>query len=282
MPPLDSRRLPSGNQRAVLAAIENVREGRVFDLGTELRSDMPTADRTTLLPFRLSQYRTPRCLREPVPTPGFDFSMDVVEGSPHQGTHIDAFVHVQASGRIYGGLDVRDVFDDFGWRQHGVETIEPIVTSGRLLDVARQLRIDPLPDGFEITPDHIEHCLSGSPLRKGDAVLIRTGKFTVDYKGDGSDYFSSAPGVGTEAAIWLHDRGMSVLGTDTSATEPTPLRDAAHTVHRAMLVERGVHLIEIMNLDELAASGATSFMLICLPLKIRGATGSWVRPIAII
>jgi len=266
----------------VLEAIENVHEGRVYDLGTELATDMPQGNREFLLPFRLSQYRTPRCLREAVPTSDFDFSMDVVEGSPHQGTHIDAFVHVQANGQIYGGLDVRDVFDDFGWREHGAETIQPIVTTGRLLDVARELGTDPLPDGFEITADHLERCLSKVPIKQGDAVLIRTGKFAADYQGDGARYYSSAPGLGTDAAIWLCERGMSVLGTDTSATEPTPLRDPTHTVHRALLVERGIHLIEIMNLDELAASRATSFMLICLPLKIRGGTGSWVRPIAIV
>ena len=92
---------------------------------------------------------------------------------------------------------------------------------------------------------------------------------------------SSQPGVGPAAAVWLYERGMAVLATDTTGTEPVPHPDPARTTHRAMLVERGVHLIENVFLDELARDHVIESTFVCLPLKLTGATGSWVRPIAI-
>jgi kynurenine formamidase len=71
---------------------------------------------------------------------------------------------------------------------------------------------------------------------------------------------------------------MGLLGTDTSGTEPVSFLDPAHTVHRLLLVERGMHLIEILNLDEPADAKVDPFLFVCLPLKVRGATGWWVRP----
>jgi kynurenine formamidase len=267
----------------VRAAVELVGDGRVFDLGTELAYDMPNGPRENFLPFRLSQHRTPQCLVLPNDPPAFDFSMDVVCGSTHIGTHIDAVVHVQAEGRMFGGKRAQDVYGDFGWREGGAETIRPIVARGVLLDVARSHGVDVLPDGFEIEPHHLEDCLGASSveLRSGDVVLVRTGKLAADYAADGSRYYAASPGVGVEAAVWLYEQGMVLLGTDTAAIEPLPFPDAANTVHRALLVDRGVHLIEILDLEELAATGPTSFLFVCLPLKVRGGTGSWVRPIAI-
>jgi kynurenine formamidase len=112
-------------------------------------------------------------------------------------------------------------------------------------------------------------------------VLVRTGKM-ADYHGDGASYFAAGPGIGVEAALWLFERGMAVLGSDTSATEPFPFPDPDNTVHRAMLVERGVFLVEILCLDELASASAYEFLFVCLPLKFRGGTGSWVRPVAVV
>lgn len=265
----------------VLAAVAGVALGRVYDLGTELSADMPHGPRDTFSQFRVTPYRTPRCLREP-DYRGHDFSMEVIMGSPHLGSHIDGLVHVQENGRIFGGELARDVYHDFGWRKHGIETVPPIVGHGVLLDVPGSLGLEKLPDDFEIEPGHVDRCLDaqGSSIGHGEIVLVRTGKM-LDYRADPEGYFAAHAGVGREAAIALYDRGMAVLGTDTTATEPFPLRDEEQTTHRAMLVQRGVHLLEILDLEELAADRAYSFLFVCLPLKVVGATGSWVRPIAV-
>jgi len=79
---------------------------------------------------------------------------------------------------------------------------------------------------------------------------------------------------------------MVVFGSDTGGTEPQPVRDWSRTVHVELLTRRGIHLVEWMDLDPLATALAahrrTDFLFVVTPLRITGATGSWVRPIAII
>jgi kynurenine formamidase len=267
----------------LLGALSMPTEGRVFDLGTEFHTGMPAGSIESFGGFRITPYRTPRCLAHPDEAPGFDFSMDLIQGSPHLGSHFDARAHIQSFGKVYGGHKAADVYDDFGWKENGIETVPPVITRGVLLDVPALVGMSKLPDLFEVTVEHVEGCLErqGVRISDGDTVLVRTGKI-ADHQGDGEEYFTSAPGVGLKAAEWMHEKGMAILGSDTSATEPFPFPDADNTVHRAMLVERGVYLIEILELDELAEAEAYEFLFVCLPIKFRGATGSWVRPVAVV
>ncbi len=284
---MTSEPIPAGTARLgaeqLLAALRVPDAGRVFDLGTELATGMPVGPIETFGGFRITPYRTPQCIARPDEAPAFDFSMDLIQGSPHVGSHFDAPAHIQVHGRVFGGRRAAEVYDDFGWQANGIETVPPVLTRGVLLDVPALLGVERLPDLFEITVEHVEGCLArqGIELRSGDAVLVRTGKM-ADYHGDGSAYFASGPGVGVDAALWLHDRGIAILGSDTSATEPVPFPDPERTVHRALLVERGVFLVEILRLDELAAAEAYESLFVCLPLKFRGGTGSWVRPVAVV
>jgi kynurenine formamidase len=140
-----------------------------------------------------------------------------------------------------------------------------------------------LPDGYEVTQADLDGALLGHgvSIAPGDAVLVRTGKIR-EYGTDNDAYQRAQPGVGRAAAIWLYEQGMAILGTDTTGTEPLPFADSTRTTHQAMLVERGVHLVENLNLDELAADKVSEGMFVCLPLRITGGTGSWVRPVVII
>jgi kynurenine formamidase len=255
----------------LLAALASVRHGRVYELGTEFGRDMPQAAPDTFYGFRLTQYRTPRSLtsRE---SPGFDFSMEVLTGSPHLGTHVDGLAHIQSHGRTYGGHDVRDVYGDFGWKENGMEHSRPIIGRGVLLDVAAAKGLDHLPDLYAVTPKDLEDALAfqGTELRPGDIVLVRTGWFAAFYRTD------------VEAALWLYERGMAVLGTDTSGTEVMPMPDPERSTHVAMIVERGVHLVEIMDLEGIARDRVFEFLFIGLPLRITGGTGSWTRPVAVV
>jgi kynurenine formamidase len=267
----------------VLAALRLPRQGRIYELGTTLGSQMPQGPRETFGGFRLTPYRTPRCLSSGE-APGFDFSMELITGSPHVGTHFDGLAHIQSFGKTHGGHFARDVFDDFGWRANGLEESAPVVCQGILLDIAAAKGVACLPDGYEITPDDLQRTLAAqqTQLRPGDAVLVRTGWFAAHYECDPDAYFASEPGVGVDAAIWLYERGMRLLGSDTSGTEVTPMPDPGRTTHVAMLVDRGVHLIEIMDLEEIAKERIYEFLFVALPLRIAGGTGSWLRPIAIV
>ena len=266
-----------------LAAFSLVRSGRVYDLGNELAHDMPKGPDATFGGFRTTPYHVPQGLYRRDDPPAFDFCVEVLQGALHLSTHIDAPAHIATRGRHFGGVDITESYTDFGWKQNGIERTPPIVGRGILLDVPRLRGVEKLPDLYEITSDDLAACLEaqGTELRRGDTVLVRTGK-QLDYHGDGGLYFDAQPGVGPAAGVWLYERGMAVLGTDTTATEPAPFPDLDRTTHVALLTERGVNLIEILNLEDLAADRVYEFLFVCLPLKIRGATGSWVRPVAIV
>jgi kynurenine formamidase len=110
-------------------------------------------------------------------------------------------------------------------------------------------------------------------------VLLRTG--WAKYFSDPAKFIDEVrgPGPGVAGARWLSERRVFAAGSDTVAFEKVP--DPGMPVHVHLLVESGIHIIECLNLEELAAAGVSEFLFVALPLKIRGATGSPVRPVAI-
>jgi len=264
-------------------ALRGVQEGRVIELSTTFGRDMPQGSPDAFYGFRVTQYRTPKALTSR-DSPGFDFSMDVITASPHLGTHIDGLAHISCHGRMFGGHDLADVYGDFGWAVNGMEHSRPVIGRGILLDVAAAKGVAHLPDRYEITPEDVRLTAEsqGAELRSGDSVLVRTGWMKAWYATSPETYFVSQPGVGPDASLWLYDQGMALLGTDTSGTEVIPMPDRERTTHGLMLVERGVHLIEIMDLEAVADERVYEFLFICLPLRITGATGSWLRAIAVV
>ncbi len=266
----------------VLEALAVARAGRVFDLSTGLAPHMASGPDDTFAPFTLTPFRIPKAVTSADEPPPFDFSMEIVSGSLHVGTHIDGLAHIHSHGRMHGGISSREAWDDAGWKANGAESLPPFIQRGVLLDIARFRGVDMLEGSSEITADELDQCAgaAGVHISPGTAVLVRTGKIRQFHAGDAA-YHAVQPGVGPDGAEHLADLGMTLLGTDTSGTEPHPMPDPERTTHRSMLIERGIHLLEILDLDELASAGATEFCLIALPLRIRGATGSWLRPVAI-
>lgn len=266
-------------QEQVIAALELVGGGRLYDLGLEINERMPQGARGSFVPFSRAFSVTP----EGTDAGGsFSFAAEVIIGTQHTSTHIDALIHVQSEGRIYGGARASESRNDQGWTRFGMETVPPIVGRAVLLDVASQHGVDALPDGYEITAEDLQAaCAAASVrIRTGDVVLVRTGKVR-EFFSNPAKFETAQPGVGPTAAIWLYEHGMALLGTDTTGTEPVPYPEPTSTTHEAMLVDRGVHLLENLYLDELAGDGVIESAFVCLPLKLTGATGSWVRPIAI-
>ena len=263
-----------------LAALRLAQDGRVFDLGLELGEHVPQGVPGDFVPFSMTWRTTPEgCARA---GHAHQFAAETITGTLHVSTHIDGLTHVAAEGKIFGGHDVADVRSDRGFTVGGMEDVPPILTRGIVLDVAGLHGVPALPDGYEVTPKEIKATLrkAGLDIRPGDAVCVRTGKVR-EYYTDTAAYQRAQPGVGADAAIWMYEAGMAVLGTDTTGTEPLPFLDEHRTTHRVMLVERGVHLIENLYLDEAAEEGVTEGLFVCLPLRITGATGSWVRPVLV-
>jgi kynurenine formamidase len=163
-----------------------------------------------------------------------------------------------------------------------VDTIAPILRRGVLLDIAGLLTVPVLAEDTVVTPDHLQGALDRQRvhLREGDVVLMRTGY--ARYFDDGPRYISkpAAPGPQIEGARWLTERRVFAAGSDTIAFEKLPSPEMAVHVH--LLVETGVHIIENLNLEELARDAVYEFAFVGAPLKIRGATGAPMRPLALV
>jgi kynurenine formamidase len=174
--------------------------------------------------------------------------------------------------RGYGGLTVSDLADTHGVRHLGIETVPQIVTQGWLVDVSG------LEAGDVIGP---EHC-AGVDLEPGDALLFHTG--WARHWNDPETYLSGEPGPGCELARWLVDHDVALTGCDTWSYGPVPPEDPQRPfrVPQILNVDHGVFVVENLSLTELAADGVRRFALVVTHPKLRGATGAWTSPIALV
>jgi kynurenine formamidase len=218
---------------------------------------------------------------------GVSSAADALALGSHVGTHIDAFAHFSCGGKLHGGFEVKALQSDAGGVQkHSVDTIAPMLRRGVLLDVAAHLKHDALATDFAITAEHLESAAKAQDIsiEKGDVVLLRTGwaRYWNDaarYITGGKGAVASGPGPELEAARWLSAKGIFAAGSDTVAFERVPA--AEMPVHVHFLVESGIHIIEALNLEEISSQRVYEFVFVAVPLKIRGATGSPIRPLAL-
>jgi kynurenine formamidase len=255
--------------------------GKTYDLSHELRPGMPVYGPHP--PYSISMYR-----RHGDPHPakragGSSFANEQIVTSTHVATHIDALGHFSRDGLLHGGCPADAAESVHGLSSGDAAEIGPLIRRGVLLDVAAARGVDHLQGGDAITGDELDDIAAGttSGVRPGDIVLIRTGWAQL---WDDAARFNNAgagwPGPDDSGAHWLVGRGVVAAGSDTPAFEaiPTP----GDSVHAILLVDAGVYIIENLNLEELAGAGISEFLFIALPLPIVGATGSPVRPLAIV
>ena len=203
----------------------------------------------------------------------------------HTGTHIDALCHQSDALVLYGGVPVEDVQSSRGFTRRGVEEIPPIVAPGVLLDVVAKEGVDSLEPGHAVTAEDLEACREeqGVVIEPGDVVLVRTGNGR--YWGDAGRYLAG-PGMDAGASYWVAERGAVAVGADNTAWDVPGLKDpelgCTLPGHLILLARRGIYIIENLNLEGLAAAGRHRFGFVCTPLKFVGATGSPVRPLALV
>ncbi len=246
---------------------------RVFDLAQPYFTGMPHYP--THPPFL---YSLTKQHGDSVGPLGHSSAADAIAMGSHVGTHIDALCHFSCGGRLHGGEEAAGAQSwSGGLTRHPVDTIAPILRRGVLLDLARG---GALAADREITPEDLAAAGEGLEIRRGDIVLLRTGwgAFYSDARRFIND--TKCPGPGLEGARWLSARGIFAAGSDTVAFEKVPA--AAMPVHVHLLVESGIHIIECLNLEELAGAGVREFLFIGAPLKLRGATGAPLRPLAVV
>lgn len=218
---------------------------------------------------------------------GGSASNEMIVMGGHTGTHLDALSHVSQDGKLFGGMDAAEAQTGGRFRSLGVDTVEPFFCPGVLLDVAGYRGVASLPAGEAITAVELQAVARarGVSLPAGGAVLVRSG--WARHWSDPRTYLghdSGVPGPDESAAAWIAEHRPRVTGHDSMAYEHLA-PGAGHAllpVHRVLLVEHGVHIVENMNLEALAAAGHYTFLFVCLPLRFVGGTGSPVRPIGVV
>lgn len=254
------------------------KEGNVFELGQPLYQGVP--HHSAHAPFI---YSMGKMHNDAFYEKGLSAANDFFASGTHTGTHIDAIGHISCNGHLHGGFDAEENQSKTeGLKVHSIMDAAPIIKRGVLLDIARFANVDILDHDFEITADVLESAVEsqGIELKKNDAVLVRTG--WANHYSNPRLYLSGdkgVPGVTESGARWLVQNGMSITGSDTVAYEKQPTHELP--VHRYLLMEQGIHIMEVLNLEALASSQVYEFLFICLPLRIKGGTGSPIRPIAI-
>ena len=284
--------LGTGNEltpERTLDALQLVREGRVVELAR-------------VLDFRSPTWSPPgkegaRWYRQVVaahgqmdsmtigPVNDFNYMEEHVSQIYHIGTHLDGFGHIGIGGRYYNGVHYKDFYAPAGLNKFGIHNVRPWVSRGVLLDIAGVVGVERLTEGFVITPEHLEQACGRQQVevRPGDAVILHTG-YGALWNVDNDRYNYDSPGIGWDAAHWLTDRRVTVVGADNWAIEVLPgeKEGAPFLIHQHMLAETGTHLLENVKTEELVVIGRSEFLFIMSPVKTRGSTSSMVNPLAVL
>jgi kynurenine formamidase len=290
-PPAESERCPSkwgaGDERgsanhmtpdAVLRAARLIKTGEVIEIGRVLNASMP------LFGTRRFDLHTKRTFMNQASNRRGSNEEIVISEIGQVGTQFDGFAHQTHENSLYNCFKVDDIASRSGFTKLGVEKVGTLMTRGVLIDVAGLKGVDLLPDTYEITVQDLEEALQrqAMKLQPGDAVAIHTGWGKLWAK-DNVRYGKSSPGIGVKAAEWLARQDPMLVGADNWPVEvaPNPDPQISLPVHQIMLVVNGIHVLENLKLDELAAKRIYEFAFVMQPLKIQGGSGSTVAPVAI-
>jgi kynurenine formamidase len=193
----------------------------------------------------------------------------------HSGTHIDALCHQAENLELHGGVRVTArIQTPEGFTRLGIDTVPPLFARGVLLDCADA--------GHTIGAEALQRAAEGLEIGAGDVILIRTGAGALWHD---PEAFLAAGGIDASGSRWCVERRPLAVGADNMAWDVPGEDDpelGSLPGHLILLVREGIYIIEALNLEELARDGVREFAFACLPLKLRGGTGSPVRPIALV
>jgi kynurenine formamidase len=262
--------------------IDAARHVRTVELGHPHFTGMPCSPNHP--GFRMTLIRRHGDMVRP---DGGSASNEIIVTGGHVGTHVDALSHVSHDGKLHGGIDAAEAQSGGSFSAMGAEHTPFLLTRGVLLDVAATKGVDVLPAGYGVTAADLRDSAERAQVEigAGDVVLIRTG--WARHFGHPSTYLGQSdgvPGATPDAGEYLAAARVATTGADTTAYEQIK-PGAGHSVlpvHRVLLVEAGIHIIEHLNLEEAAAQGLTEFLFVMAPLRIVGGTGSPIRPVAVV
>ena len=291
-PPAESQRCPSkwgaGDERGsgnlmkpeqVLRAAKLIRTGEVIELGQVL--DPATM---AFFPGRQLSILTKRTNVLPQSNRRISNEEMVIGEVGQIGTQFDGFSHQGIDSGFYNCFKQDQIATRNGFTKLGIEKVGALMTRGVLIDVAALKGVAMLPDSYEISVKDLQDALKRQNLmlQAGDAVIVNTGWGKLWGK-DNVRYVKTDPGIGVAAAEWLAKQNPMLIGSDNWSVEvnPNPDPKIGSPVHQILLAVNGIHMLESLKLDELVAKRINEFAFILQPLKLKGATGSTVAPIAV-
>lgn len=268
-----------------LEILQRIEAGKVYDLGVDLFVGMPDCCSAAFGDPTYQMYMIHTPARGDGSGELLSHSSEAISMNTHTGTHIDTLSHFGLHGKLFNGASAEEALGVRGWAKSGAEKYPPIVARGVLIDVAKAKGVDVLPASYAITVDDLKDALAkqGTELAEGDVVLVRTGQMSLWPDKSKLSLFTQS-GLSLEAAKWLaEERKSMVLGADNLGLEsfPSTNKENFAPVHSYLLAEKGVSFIELLWLEELSKDEVYEFAFITSPLKLRGASGSPIRPVAI-
>ena len=290
-PPTEAQRCPSkwgaGDERgsanhqkpaAILKATKLIRTGEAIELGHVLAPNMPFFGPRVL---NLITKRT--FMNSGANARGSN--EEIVTGEIGQvGTQFDGFAHQTHGHSLYNCFKQDEISTRAGFTKLGIEKVGMIFARGIMLDIAALKGVEMLGDTYEITVADLEAAVARQnvTIEPGDAIIINTGWGRLWAK-DNARFVKSTPGLGVAASEWVVKKDPILVGSDNWPVEvsPNPDKDLSLPGHQIFLVINGVHILENMKLDELAAKRIYEFAFTMQPLKLQGASGSTVAPVAI-
>jgi len=274
----------------VLDAVRLVRLGRVYDLAHVLHQDIPAFPGRTFRQYLTTNYhqinrRHPDAGPDGLGCNSVNWIVEQITATQQMGTHMDGLNHLQEGDRTYNGFLLADIIEDHGTNRLGIDTLPQVVTRGLLLDVAGARGGERLEPGEVITVADAENALAstGHDVRSGDGVFFHTGWGSL-WGADNERYAAGEPGPGGALGQWLADHQVALTGCDTWSFGPYPAEDPKEpfVVPQTLNVRHGIVVVENLRLGEIARAHVHEFLLVVSHAKLRGATGAWIAPLAIV
>ena len=282
-------RIPVAGLLELLTLPQN---GEVFDLDPGRWPGMPIWSGHP--PFQVLTYRSPHGIRvegdqtwlaPEVNSANIGLISELMIATNHSGSHVDALGHIcsGADDEWYGG-QASEHLGDFGVLKGDAASIVPFITRGVLVDIPAYLGVPQLEAHYPISLEEFLGAAEaqGVEIRENDVVFVRTG-IMAGWPDPDLLGLTAGAGITNPIAEYCVSKKVRAVGADTEGCEvmPSIIEGNPHPVHETLLVKNAIHIMENIYLEELASEGVHEFLFIGLPLKIRGATGSMMRPIAI-
>jgi kynurenine formamidase len=274
----------------VVEAARLITGGEVHDLAHVLHENIPAFPGRTFRQYLTTNYHNVNPRRDDSGGSGrgagnVNWIVEQITATQQMGTHMDGLNHLQVGDVSYNGHRLADIAEDYGTNRLGIDTLPQVMTRGLLLDITAARGVDRLEAGDVITVEDAQNALdaAGTSVSSGDAVLFHTGWGSL-WGVDNDRYSSGEPGPGMALADWLVDHRVAMTGCDTWSYGAYPAEDpqAPFVVPQTLNVRDGVVVLENLRLAEAVRAGLTEFCLVVSHSKLRGATGAWITPLAIV